>query len=322
MNRPFARLSYLALALLALLLASGCSPESPLSALLPPPEVTPTSEVTPSPTPDDHGFPFVSSPYCKVAEWNTIQTEGPQGDLMAWSPVSDMLAWIEPGKTGNWSAGNLTISSGKLLKNRTAINLDALAFGNLSWSEDGKFLAFVALRHSDSLYTVMTVDFSSDHPKVKDQLLDEAARTDDWGSDKAIVGWSGPRSLEAVSSCGPDCDVPITIDVTTNTWKAQANAKRKSLPEHWKIGNQLPVDDPEQYPAMVEDPSWSQDGTFLAFIDERNNLWVIDLTEKTQTLLPYYFGYIQEIKWSSNSRLITVRNESRIYLMSMDCPEY
>ncbi len=322
MNRPILRMSFFAFALLALLLVSGCSPESPLSALVPPAEVTPTSAVTPSPTPDDHGFPFVSSPYCKVTEWNTIQTEGPQGDLMAWSPASDTLAWIEPGKTGNWSAGNLVVSSGQLLKNRASINIDALAFGNLSWSADGQVLAFVALRHTDSLYTVVTIDFSGDRPKVKDQLPDEAAHTDEWGSDKAIIGWDGPRQLQVASSCGPDCDLPITIDTAANTWKMHSSAERKTLSSNWKIGNQRPVDDPDQYPPMVEDPSWSQDGNFMAFVDERNNLWVVDLVEKTQTMLPYYFGYIEEIKWSSNSRLMTVRNESRIFMMSMDCPEY
>ncbi len=320
MNRPRYRKRYVLIFLILMLLfPSGCSPESPLSPLLPVSEATPTPEVTPTATPNDNGYPFVFSPYCKVGEWNTIQTEGPQGDLMAWSPVEDMLAWIEPGKTGNWSAGNLVVSSGPLLKNRAPLNIDALAFGNLSWSSDGKILAFVALRRSDTLYTVITVDFSGDRPRVKDQLPDEAARTDNWGSDKAIIGWKGPAQLEVASSCGPDCDTPITIDLTTNTWRATSDITRKSLQDYWKISNKRPVDDPTLYPPMVEDPSWSQDDTMMSFIDERNNLWAINLPEKTQMQIPYYLGYVQEVKWSSNSRLMTVRNESQIFLLSMDC---
>ncbi len=310
----------LGLALLALALLSGCSPESPLSALLPAPESSPTPEVIASPTPDDHGYPFTNSPYCLMDQWNTIQTEGAQGDLMAWSPVSDALAWIEPGKTGNWSAGNLVVSSGPQLKNRESLNIDALAYGNLSWSDDGKFLAFVALRRTDSLYTVMTVDFTGEQPKVKDRLPDEAARTDGFGSDKAIVGWTGVRQLNVVSSCGSDCDMPITIDLQANTWKANPTAERKSLPEYLKISNKKPVDDPANYPPMVEDPSWSQNGEMMGFIDERNNLWVFNVPEKNQMLISFNLGYIQEVKWSLNGRLMTVRNDNRIYLLSMDCP--
>ncbi len=320
MIHTLVRKSWLLLPLLALVVLSGCSPESPLSVLLPAPEVTPTAEVIPSPTPDDHGYPFVFSPYCQVGEWNTIQTEEQQGDLMAWSPVSNTLAWIEPGKTGNWSAGNLVVSSGLLLKDRAPLNIDALTFGDLAWSEDGKFLAFIALRRSDSLYTVMTVDFTGDRPKVKDRLPDEAARTDDYGSDKAIVGWNGDRQLDVVSSCGPDCDTPITIDLNANTWQVDPTAQRKSLQEYWRISNKKPVEDPTQFPTMVEDPSWSQDGVMMGLIDERNNLWVANLTEKTQMAIPYYLGFIQEVKWSFNNRLMTVRNDNRIFLLSMDCP--
>lgn len=311
---------WLAAVLLAALLA-GCGPNSPVNVLLPEPEATPTVGVTPSPTPDNYGIAVVSSPYCPVADWNTIQTKEPQGDLMAWSPEGEMLAWIEPGKTGNWSAGNLVISSGERLEERIQLNIDALAFGSLSWSADGKILAFVALRRSDSLYTVMTVDLSGDRPKIKDRLPDEAARTDEWGSAKAIAGWSGERQVTVISSCGADCDEQITIDLDLGSWKAEPAALRKSLPDYWRIGNHRPVDDPEQYPPMVEEPSWSQDGDFMAYIDERNTLWVINLPDKDQFRIPYHLGYIQEVKWSQNSRKMTVRNESRIFLFSMDCPE-
>jgi hypothetical protein len=37
-------------------------------------------------------------------------------------------------------------------------------------------------------------------------------------------------------------------------------------------------------------------------------------------IIPFNMGFIQEVKWSSNTRLMAVRNDNHIYLLTMDCP--
>ena len=113
-----------------------------------PDEPTPT----PVPTSSIPGLEVISPQACQVAEQAMIRIENPQGDLIAWSPVENSVAFIASTQGSSWNVGELHSIGEPLFDNPK--KLAAQVAGELDWSPEGTIIAYVGLRRSDNLYTV------------------------------------------------------------------------------------------------------------------------------------------------------------------------
>ena len=141
-------------------LLAGCGP-LPLQ-----PTLQGEGTVTPTATLDPSGYQAVASRGCMVGEWHTLQAERRQGglttwlqgNLLAWQPGTSNLAYLAPGERSSWFTGVLMLGEGPDFVEHRQLAPTILVNGDLTWSPSGEWLAFLAFRPNESVYTIMVVN--------------------------------------------------------------------------------------------------------------------------------------------------------------------
>lgn len=299
--------------------------------------------LTPTATLDPSGYQAVDSPACLVNEWNTLQAEQRragtiqwlQGDLLAWRPGQpagqEELAYIAPTDRSSWFSGALTLAKGQALAEQILLAPVVLANGNLTWSPSGEWLAFLAYRPNDNLYTVMVV--SADGARLVDLFPADLARTDTRTAQKAILGWKNSRVVQVIASCGETCRLAYDLDVslpsqpvlTPTVAEDYTEMRRALLPDPLVI-----TITPNNFPKnMLVTPSanlrymgtvnWSSDMKKAAYLDRRGILWALSTEKKINYILDIGLRDVFETHWSPNADALAVRAEDRIFIFEDPC---
>lgn len=269
---------------------------------------TATPPVHPSPTSD---FTTVNSPVCSLAEWDASLTDTAQGNLIAWSPVGDDLAFLQQ-KDTSWYVGDLAIGQAPNFQNVLDPIPDQAVYGDVTWSPDASQIAFVALRSADNLYTVMLT--SSDGKVLRDLFPGKAARTDNFASPKSILDWPSQTLLEVELTCGTDCVQTAQLDVANSTTNISSTTRRVKDRLGGQINRHVLTYDSQAYPVMTY-PNWSNDGKKVVYTNENGEIWVIDTTPKTRYSIDLNRPAL-ETKWSMDNRFLAVRTSRWVTVYS------
>lgn len=235
---------------------------------------------------------------CELTRLVTIQTDEIQGDLMSWSPQGDQLAFVQPvnGYSG-WYIGNLIVFD-TLQEETVFTSDDGAVFGDLTWSLDGKSLAFVSLDQEEGYYTVKVADLSNG---IETDVFGEAARTDSFASQKGILNWNGSSGLAMSSICGTDCVRVYQFDPDS-----QLLTEREEL--RFQDNTSL----------VLQNDDNSADGNWKVTVDDNDNCWLTNLRENTISLL-VADTEILEIKFSSSSQYLALRTAEEIGVYQLGC---
>ncbi|MBE0699707.1 MAG: PD40 domain-containing protein [Anaerolineaceae bacterium] len=298
---------------------------------------------TPTATIDPSGYQAVASRSCLVNEWNTLQSEQRrgqavnwiQGDLLAWRPGGTVergeLAFLAPGSRSSWFTGELTLASGMNYADHISLAPGVLANGDLTWSPEGTWLAFLAYRPNETIYTVMAV--MADGSGLIDLFPTDLARTDNRSSQKAIVGWRSDTTVQVMVSCGEECRQAFDIDVTkpSNSLLIPTPVDDYTLlKQNLQISQQVQTITPDAFPKnMRVTPSipslspikWAPDGRQAAYLDRRGILWNLSLDEKINYILDIGLRDVYELQWSTTSDTLAIRAEDRVFLFQVPCRE-
>ncbi len=274
----------------------------------------PTS--TPVPTSSVPGMQVTLSRACIVAEQGMIRAGQPQGDLIAWSPVNNSVAYIAATQTTIWNVGELSLLSAPEFGN--PVSLASGAAGELSWSPDGSAIAYLVLRRNDNLYTVGLA--YPDASPALDLFPGDTARTDNYSSQKSVLGWLDNSRLRVMVSCGPDCmqTMDISLDDGSSSLVGDPSQRTWGM---WSPRTHQPSTIPEIYASLPGQLNWSWDEQHIAYIDERDNAWVIDV--KNSTLYPLdigQYGTAIETDWSYDNRYLAVQVDQALKIFSFSCP--
>lgn len=244
-----------------------------------------------------------------------MRTDRPQGDLIAWAPNENKLAYVAPTSNSNWYSGRLKIASGPTYTDIDVLTPETLIFGDLLWSPDGSQIAFVAMRLPE-LFTVMLIP--SSEGRAVDLFPDQSAVTDSWGSSKAILEWSGSTLLRVLSSCGEDCDKLYEINTTSLTANPINGDQRKDKLKRLALHLNQQPDESITYPVMIN-ANWSPDGKKIAYLDKYGNTWIILLDRKSQYMIEVKYGYAREAKWANDSTQLAMRTDDEILIYNTAC---
>jgi hypothetical protein len=327
-----ARIIFLTL-LILLLPLSACGGDNSQAGL----SVTPT----PTATVDPSGYQAVAAQACIVNEWNTLQSEQRrgqtmnwmQGDLLAWrtgaASTNGELAYIAPGDRSSWFTGVLTLARGKNYAEHIPLAPGVLANGDLTWSPSGDWLAFLAYRPSEGLYTVMAVQANG--AGLVDLFPTDLARTDNRSSQKAIIGWRDDTTVQVITSCGEECRQGYAIDVTqpavpalTPTVIDDYTLLRQNLQLSQSLRTITPAAFPKNIrltPAATEltTVKWAPDGRQMVYLDRRGILWYLSVPDKINYILDIGLRDVYEIQWSTTSATLAVRAEDRVFMFEIPC---
>jgi hypothetical protein len=281
---------------------------------------------TPTSTPDPSGFQGIASRACLLGDWPTMQTNRPSGDLLAWQPrvaggsAIDRLAYLAPDVRSSWYTGVLMIADGPDFQNRRELAPNILATGDLTWSPTGDYLAFLAFRPDENVYTVMVV--AADGSGLEDLFPTDSARTDARTSQKAIAGWSGSRTLTVIASCGEECRVAYDITVGGPTYPALTPTPMdsyRSLAQNLEMNRLAITATAQPLPKNLYSPNWSPDLQWIAYLDRRDLLWALHIPEKIYYLIDIGLRSVSETRWSPNSDHLAIRAEDRTFVFRVDC---
>lgn len=270
---------------------------------------------TPLPTSSLPGLVTVQPRMCPVAKLSMLRTAQPQGDMLAWAPDSHTLAYLAPAPGSTWMVGTLMTVSGPAFD--VAQDLADYVAGHLTWSPQGTALAYLALRRSDALYTISVV--SPQSGQTVDLFPGEAARTDSYSSQKAILAWTDNQTLRVRVSCGLDCLQTMKIDLPAGTLTLSGEPTQHA----WDWWNYRLNDGPElpaEYQAFTREVNWAPDEQRLVYIDTRRDAWVIVVDEGVQYPLATG-GYlaVSETDWSDDGEYLAVQAEDWLFIFG-DCP--
>lgn len=288
----------------------------------------PVIALTPSTTPDNMGYTHVPAPACLIAEWSSMQTNKPQGDLIAWRLDGQSLAYLAPQPSTSWFVGLVSQAQGPEFSQRAALVPNIMAVGDLNWSPDGSMIAFVALRTNENVQTVMVA--RSDGSGLTDLFPFDEARSDQRSSPKAIFGWSDDAHVRVVASCDEDCQQEYEVNVLTGTVRSSGEAERRNAmktptPGVVKVLDGLEPNvnlqdfDPDEFPRGFNQPNWSPDGQQVLYLDRRGLLWNLNPSSKAQYLLDIGLRDVDETKWSPDGSHVAVRAEDRIFVFDLAC---
>ncbi len=198
------------------------------------------------------------------------------------------------------------------------IKLAAQAAGELDWSPDGTILAYLGLRRSDNLYTV-GLAYPSGRSAI-DLFPGEAARTDDYSSQKAISEWIDDIRLRVFTSCGVDCMQSVIFGVITGL-STQAGAPIQPDWSLWSVHTHQPMSQSAEFIDLPGLLNWSPNERQIAYIDENGYAWIINVG--TGNLYPLeigIYGTATETDWSYDSQYLAVHVDQNMKIFSFDCP--
>ncbi len=276
----------------------------------PQPDTGPTP--TPLPTSVAPAFPVVAPRACKVAELESLRTDLPQGDLMAWAPGESTLAFIGPAANTIWYTGSLHTASAPDFTASGNLATDIYVWGDVTWSPQADALAFVAWRPPDT-HTIMTVPAAGGRPI--DLLPEEAAVTDSIGSSKAIQEWRGSY-IYALTACGPDCDQSLVLNPSGGILSSGELGRRR--PDRLDAARRVSPYNQDTYPSMLL-PNWSPDGKQVVYFDVADRVWVLLTQDAVQYILTIPVTYPRETKWSPDSRWLALRSDDMIEIFDTTC---
>ncbi len=292
--------------LLALALA-GCAPlavvdEGAAATLTPLPESS-----------AEDGLQVRPPDACLAAEGAVIQLEKPQGDLLAWQPGESRLAFVAPvGRSWGWSVGDAVVAP--LGEGEPLSTNDVDVAGDLAWSPDGGWLAFVALRASDNRYTVYA--WRPDDRTLIDLLGEGGA--DASGSLKGILEWLDGNTLLITESCGVDCRSLVEVSVLGGVQRV-----REQIRENEDDSLQVSLRQPQGF-ALFEGwlmPNVSPDELSVFFSDEDGIGWIGYVEEGIKYPLDLASGAPLESKWSQDGQYLAVRTDQRVLVFALGCRE-
>jgi hypothetical protein len=271
---------------------------------------------TPLPTSSLPGLVTIQPQLCRLADLSMLKVDRPQGDLLAWAPGSATLAYLAPTSGSTWMVGNLMVVNEPAFD--SPLKLADQAAGGLAWSTDGNGLAYLSLRRSDNLYTVGVA-----YPQggiSRDLFPAEAARFDEWSSQKTVVGWRNVNRLRVQVSCGLDCVQTMDINTMDGSMTVVGEAGQLSW-DWWNYRLNQPVALPVDYQEFMRQPNWSPDGRRLVYLDSRADAWVVSLEEGTQFPLDTGgFLAVSETDWSEDGQYLAVQAENHLFIFGSECP--
>jgi hypothetical protein len=306
--------------LIIVLFLSGCgtgSGEQPAAQ---------NEEGTPIPTPtrDPSGYQAGPSQSCQIADWPTMQSDKPQGDLIAWQPGTDNLAYMSPAERSSWYIGDLMLAKGPEFTQRIPLATGVLASGDLTWSPSGSRLAFLAFRPNENVYTVMIVN--PDGSGLADLFTTDQARTDQRTSQKAIIGWKGEDTLQVMSSCGEECRQSFDIRMDAAAGVALVPTpvvNYHDLSEGLQLHRKEQTIDPAKFPKILTDPkskpNWSPDNQMIAYLDKRGLLWMLSIPKVENYMLDIGLRDVAETQWAADNHYLAIRAEDRIFAFQVPC---
>jgi WD40 repeat protein len=277
-----------------------------------------SGEITPTPVPTSSisGLQVIPPQACQIAEHGMIRVDQLQGDLVAWSPTADTVAYVASTQGSTWNVGELNLLSAPSFDSPK--RLATQAAGELSWSPKGLNIAYLGLRRSDNLYTIGIVN--PDGRNSRDLFPNEAARTDGYSSQKAILEWLDEGRLRVLTSCGLDCMQRMEFGILTGLSTPLGDPIQRMW-DVWSVTTNHPAIIPPAYVDKVGQLNWSPDGNSIAYIDENGSVWVID--EETGTLYPLdigTYGNATETDWSYDSQYLAVQVDQYLKIFSFECP--
>ncbi|HEX9091664.1 MAG TPA: hypothetical protein VF831_09255, partial [Anaerolineales bacterium] len=190
--------------------------------------------------------------------------------------------------------------------------------GDLSWSPDGTSIAYLGLRLSDNLYTIGLAYL--DGSVSKDLFPGEAARTDNYSSQKAIQEWMDASRLKVLTSCGADCLQGVDISIPSGASAPTANTHQR-IWDVWAVHTNHPAQISSKYADVKGQLNWSPDESLIAFINENGNAWIIN--DETGSLYPLDIGEYAtatETDWSFDGRYLAVHVDQKLKIFAFDCP--
>jgi hypothetical protein len=300
-----ARISLAAMLLLALLILTACGGAD-----------FEKSTPTPLPTSSLPGLVTVEPRLCRVAKLPMLRVDQPQGHMVAWAPESHTLAYLAPETGSTWMVGTLMLVSGPDFE--TSLELAKHAAGHLTWSPGGRTLATLSLRRSDGLYTVNVV-YPQSRESV-DLFPGEAARTDEWSSQKAIDRWQNEQTLLVKVSCGLDCVQTMQVNLSIGSLTLQGDPVQRAW-DWWDYSLNPGPELSEEYLSFMQQVNWSPDGGRLVYVDKRADAWVVSLDEQIQFPLDTG-GYlaVSETDWSQDGEYLAVQAEDWLFIFG-DCQQ-
>jgi hypothetical protein len=268
------------------------------------------------PTASIAGLPVVPSQACQVAEQAMIRVENPQGNLIAWSPVADTIAYIASTQGSSWNVGELNILSAP--KFDTPDRLATQVAGELTWAPDASSLAYLGLRRSDNLYTI-GLAYPNGRASI-DLFPGEAARTDNYSSEKSILEWRSAGQLRVLISCGINCLQTLDIGVLSGLSTKVGDPIERPW-DMWAPHTYHPSPIPTQYSGLTGQLNWSWDNQRIAYIDNNANAWVINLASGTLFSLDIgQYASATETDWSFDNQYLAVQVDQYLRVYSFNCP--
>lgn len=289
----------------AMVILAGCSVLGPERGVA---ESTPTALPTTNP---EEGLRVTVSTACEVRALPTIHVDEMSGDMLAWSPDGEILAYVAPAsRDWGWYSGNLTLISMETGESRAT--RDIKVTGDISWSPDGSHIAFTALDPTDDIYTVQVLqiaDFSSV------DLYSTGAATDDFGSRKGIIKWADNSRVQVAETCGIDCTRFVEINI--------ADQQKRVIESGRKEDNQS-LEIPLNQGSLEINPEWSlanmsPDDSKLFYSDNDGIAWLASPDEGFKYRIDLDLGDALESKWSPNSQLLAVRTDEKVFIFDLEC---
>jgi protease II len=296
-------LSILGICTLAVFLLAACSTKTSVISLSDSEVLLTAQAANPLPTQlANQGLAVVKTKACQVDSFVSIQAKDSQGDLLAWSPAGNYLAYVTPtNEKWGWFIGNLVVYDVAAQKSIFTTQNQEVA-GDLTWSPDGKLLAYVVLDAKQKTYTIYVVDVSSG--ATQDIFASISAKTDDWSSAKGISKWSDSDNLQVTSSCDIDCSRAYSYNVQNEQISAQGSDKRKAEDTSLKITNQ----------------NDSPDSKWHIEVDNKDDVWLSSASSKQASIIATGAA-ISEIKWSGDSGYVAVRNDDTVMIFQPVCTQ-
>lgn len=271
---------------------------------------------TPMPTSSVPDQEVIAPQACRVAQQRMIRVDEPQGNLIAWSPIDNTLAYIAATTGSSWNIGELSLLSAP--KFDPPIRLATGVAGELAWSPDASAIAYLGLRRSDNLYTIGLV--YPDGRTSQDLFPDETARTDDYSSQKAILEWIDSTRLRVLVSCGNDCMQTQDIAVQTGLSNIVDDPIQRTW-DMWSVHTYHPSSMPPEYSKLSGQLNWSWDEQHIAYIDKAGNTWVINANEGNLYPLDIgQYGTATETDWSFDNQYLAVHVDQQLMVFSFNCP--
>lgn len=271
---------------------------------------------TPLPTSSIPNMQVILPQACLVTKQRMIRVEQPQGDLVAWSPEGDTVAYVAATQGSSWNVGELNILSAPIFD--TPVRLATNVAGELTWSPNSTTIAYLGLRRSDNLYTIGLA-----YPggrASQDLFPDEAARTDDYSSQKVILQWMDSNRLRVLVSCGVDCMQALNINIQNGLSSTVGDPIQRYW-DMWSVHTLQPATLPAQYEELTGQLNWSPDDQHIAYIDDAGNAWVISTDDNTLYPLSIgQYGTATETDWSADGKYLAVHVDQYLMIFTFKCP--